>query len=134
LKTGAQEDSCSGKNGWMDKIACQNFLRGAEVVDIIFTLGAGIFVRDEAKTYIFQYLARPVMSTLQEMHGLGDNGIEERQFWEVKGLQKVAKNRATIHGHRTLKALHPVRSAKLSGVPLSQYCGGGPRWNTECCG
>lgn len=39
-----------------------------------------------------------------------------------------------IHGHRTLKAPHPVRSAKLTRVPLSQYHGGGPRGNPGCCG
>ena len=39
-----------------------------------------------------------------------------------------------IHGHRTLKAPHPVRSAQLTGVPPSQYHGGGPRGNPGCCG
>ncbi len=38
-----------------------------------------------------------------------------------------------ICGHRTLKAPHPVRSAKLSKVSPSQYCGGGPRGNPRCC-
>ena len=37
-----------------------------------------------------------------------------------------------IYGHRTLKAPHPVRSAKLSRVPLSQYHGRGLRGNLEC--
>ena len=39
-----------------------------------------------------------------------------------------------IHGHRTLKAPHPVRSAQLTRVPPSQYHGGGPRGNPRCCG
>ena len=39
-----------------------------------------------------------------------------------------------IHGHRTLKAPHPVRSAQLTRVPPSQYHGGGPRGNPGCCG
>ncbi len=38
-----------------------------------------------------------------------------------------------ICGHRTLKAPHPVRSAKLSKVSPSHYCGGGPRGNPRCC-
>ncbi len=38
-----------------------------------------------------------------------------------------------ICGHRTLKAPHPVRSAQLSKVSPSQYCGGGPRGNPRCC-
>ena len=38
-----------------------------------------------------------------------------------------------ICGHRTLKAPHPVRSAKLSKVPTSQYYGGGPHGNPGCC-
>ena len=37
-----------------------------------------------------------------------------------------------IYGHRTLEAPHPVRSAKLSRVPLSQYHGRGLRGNPEC--
>ena len=41
---------------------------------------------------------------------------------------------SNIHGHRTLKAPHPVRSAKLTRVPPSQYHGGGPRGNPRCCG
>ncbi len=40
---------------------------------------------------------------------------------------------SNICGHRTLKAPHPVRSAKLSKVSPSQYCGGGPRGNPRCC-
>ncbi len=42
-------------------------------------------------------------------------------------------SRTDICGHRTLKAPHPVRSAKLSKVSPSQYCGGGPRGNPRCC-
>ena len=42
-------------------------------------------------------------------------------------------NHSNICGHRTLKAPHPVRSAKLSKVSPSQYCGGGPRGNPRCC-
>ncbi len=42
-------------------------------------------------------------------------------------------NETDICGHRTVKAPHPVRSAKLSTVSPSQYCGGGPRGNPGCC-
>ena len=45
----------------------------------------------------------------------------------------VQMSNHTICGHRTLKAPHPVRSAKLSKVSPSQYCGGGPRGNPRCC-
>jgi hypothetical protein len=45
----------------------------------------------------------------------------------------IQKN-TCIHGHRTLKAPHPVRSAQLTRVPPSQYHGGGPRGNPGCCG
>ena len=45
----------------------------------------------------------------------------------------VLQSLADICGHRTLKAPHPVRSAKLSKVSPSQYCGGGPRGNPRCC-
>jgi hypothetical protein len=34
-------------------------------------------------------------------------------------IDKVLKGARDIHGHRTLKAPHPVRSAKLTRVPPS---------------
>ena len=45
----------------------------------------------------------------------------------------VSKWVADVCGHRTLKAPHPVRSAKLSKASPSQYCGGGPRGDPRCC-
>ena len=45
----------------------------------------------------------------------------------------VSLANADICGHRTVKAPHPVRSAKLSTVSPSQYCGGGPRGKLGCC-
>ena len=55
--------------------------------------------------------------------------------WGRHAMQVIIHRRATINicGHRTLKAPHPVRSAKLSKVSPSQYCGGGPRGNPRCC-
>ena len=35
--------------------------------------------------------------------------------------------------HTSMTAPLPVCSAKLSMLGLSQYYGGGPRWNPECC-
>ncbi len=37
------------------------------------------------------------------------------------------------YGHTLQKAPDPVWSPKLNCSWLSQYCGGGPRGNTECC-
>lgn len=51
----------------------------------------------------------------------------------AKGYVWWQQGSHSIYGHRTLKAPHPVRSAKLSRVPSSQYCGGGPRGNPGCC-
>jgi hypothetical protein len=39
-------------------------------------------------------------------------GLENASYIQLKG-------REDIHGHRTLKAPHPVRSAKLTRVPPS---------------
>jgi hypothetical protein len=39
---------------------------------------------------------------------------------------------AFIYGHTKQKALHPVRSAKLSCLGPRQYYGGGPRGNPRC--
>ena len=45
----------------------------------------------------------------------------ERLFWytEMKWYQKDVITSTDIHGHRTLKAPHPVRSAQLTRVPPS---------------
>ena len=42
--------------------------------------------------------------------------VKKCKVWRVcKPIQQYT----VIHGHRTLKALHPVRSAKLTRVPPS---------------
>ena len=38
---------------------------------------------------------------------------------EGKVVYRLMKGEEDIHGHRTLKAPHPVRSAKLTRVPPS---------------
>lgn len=45
---------------------------------------------------------------------------------------ELSTSKALIHSHRTLKALHPVQSAKSTKVPPSQYYGGGPHGNPGC--
>ena len=42
------------------------------------------------------------------------------------GVPIVKVNKYSIHGHRTLKAPHPVRSPQLTRVPPVVH-GGGPR-------
>ena len=37
------------------------------------------------------------------------------------------------YGHTTMKAPHPIRTAKLSIVGLVQYFGRGLRGNNQCC-
>ena len=37
------------------------------------------------------------------------------------------------YGHTTVKAPHPIRTAKLSIVGPDQYFGGGPQGNLGCC-
>jgi hypothetical protein len=41
------------------------------------------------------------------------------EWGQEKGSYKLQKSEKDIHGHRTLKAPHPVRSAKLTRVPPS---------------
>ena len=57
-----------------------------------------------------------------------------RLTYSAGGIQKDLTCGKDIHGHRTSKAPHPVRSAQLTGVPPSQYHGGGPHGNPGCCG
>ena len=37
------------------------------------------------------------------------------------------------YGHTTVKAPHPIRTAKLSTVGLDQYFGRGLQGNLQCC-
>ena len=46
-------------------------------------------------------------------------GVETLRKGLKSGVDKVPARVENIHGHRTLKAPHPVRSAKLTRVPPS---------------
>ncbi len=64
------------------------------------------------------------MTGVSEVEGVG--GIKS---WHV---YSVSCGRTVSYGHTRSNALDPVRSPKLSGRWLGQYCGGGPHGNTKC--
>ena len=55
----------------------------------------------------------------------------------VRGLQELrgvpARTGPVSYGHITVKAPHPIRTAKLSTVELDQYFGRGLQGNLQCC-
>ena len=50
-------------------------------------------------------------------------------FWSSRPKKTLVPS----YGHTTVDIPHPIRTAKSSTVGLTQYCGGGPRGNRECC-
>ena len=52
-----------------------------------------------------------------DVHLIFTTGTRGRGLRSI--IYKVLESLRDIHGHRTLKAPHPVRSAKLTRVPLS---------------
>ena len=62
----------------------------------------------------------------------GGEKVRHRKY--VQRAHKHLLIECNIHGHRTLKAPHPVWSAQLIKVPPNQYHSGGPCGNPGCCG
>ena len=56
-------------------------------------------------------------------------------FVVVKLFKQVVSffSKTSSYGHTTVKAPHPIRTAKLSTVGLDQYFGRGLQGNLQCC-
>ena len=51
----------------------------------------------------------------------------------VAGWEYIFAAQLSSYGHITVKAPHPIRTAKLSTVELDQYFGRGLQGNLQCC-